>query len=97
MCRNVGLLVVHVVEAKDIRKMDMLGKTDPVLEVYTQHTHVQKTVYANCGLLLGSCSGLPARATVINLWKAKGCTCGSGIVLSALISGLQHKVHGLTI
>lgn len=42
--RHVGLLVVQVVQARDLRKMDMLGKADPFVELYTQATSTVKTV-----------------------------------------------------
>lgn len=41
-----GLLIVHVMEGRDLKKMDMLGKADPFLEMYTQPTAVEKTVCA---------------------------------------------------
>ena len=44
MCRHVGLLVVHVMEGRDLKKMDAFGKADPFLELYTQPTCVEKTV-----------------------------------------------------
>jgi hypothetical protein len=40
----VGLLVVQVVQARDLKKMDTFGKADPFVELYTQPTHTQKTV-----------------------------------------------------
>ena len=39
-----GLLIVHVMEGRDLKKMDMIGKADPFLEMYTQPTAVEKTV-----------------------------------------------------
>lgn len=42
--RHVGLLVVHVMEGRDLKKMDAFGKADPFLEMYTQPTAVEKTV-----------------------------------------------------
>ena len=44
LCRHVGLLIVHVMEGRDLKKMDMIGKADPFLEMYTQPTAVEKTV-----------------------------------------------------
>ena len=44
MRRHVGLLVVHVMEGRDLKKMDAFGKADPFLELYTQPTCVEKTV-----------------------------------------------------
>ncbi|CAL5218486.1 g172 [Coccomyxa viridis] len=41
--RHVGLLIVHVMEGRDLKKMDMIGKADPFLEMYTQPTAVEKT------------------------------------------------------
>ena len=55
MCRHVGLLVVHVMEGRDLKKMDSFVKADPFLELYTQPTAVEKTVRdlfsALCNLL----------------------------------------------
>ena len=48
MCRHVGLLVVHVMEGRDLKKMDAFGKADPFLELYTQPTTVEKTVRVTC-------------------------------------------------
>ena len=51
LCRHVGLLVVHVMEGRDLKKMDAFGKADPFLEMYTQPTAVEKTVrgtYKTC-------------------------------------------------
>lgn len=39
-----GLLVVQVVEARDLKKMDLIGKADPFVELYTQPTAISKTV-----------------------------------------------------
>ena len=47
MRRHVGLLVVHVMEGRDLKKMDAFGKADPFLELYTQPTCVEKTVKAS--------------------------------------------------
>jgi len=44
ICRHVGLLVVHVSSARDLKKMDTIGKSDPFVELYTQPTDVAKTV-----------------------------------------------------
>lgn len=44
ICRHVGLLVVHVASARDLKKMDAIGKSDPFVELYTQPTDVVKTV-----------------------------------------------------
>ena len=44
MRRHVGLLIVHVMEGRDLKKMDAFGKADPFLELYTQPTAVEKTV-----------------------------------------------------
>ncbi|BDA44378.1 Synaptotagmin-5 [Coccomyxa sp. Obi] len=41
--RHVGLLVVHVAQARDLKKMDAIGKSDPFVELYTQPTAVAKT------------------------------------------------------
>jgi len=35
---------VHVMEGRDLKKMDAFGKADPFLEMYTQPTAVEKTV-----------------------------------------------------
>lgn len=43
-CRHVGLLVVHVSQARDLKKMDTIGKSDPFVELYTQPNAVAKTV-----------------------------------------------------
>ena len=42
--RHVGLLVVQVVGARDLKKMDAFGKADPFVELSTQPTHTVKTV-----------------------------------------------------
>lgn len=42
--RHVGLLVVEVVEAKDLHKQDVFGKADPLVELWTQSTHKEQTV-----------------------------------------------------
>jgi hypothetical protein len=47
----VGLLVVHVMQGRDLKKMDAFGKADPFLELYTQPTDIEKTVR-----LTSSCS-----------------------------------------
>ena len=39
-----GLLVVQVVGARDLKKMDAFGKADPFVELSTQPTHTVKTV-----------------------------------------------------
>ncbi len=44
MCRHVGILEVHVLEGRNMRKMDAIGKSDPWVEVYTQPSHKEKTV-----------------------------------------------------
>ncbi len=46
-CRHVGLLVVHVAQARDLKKMDAIGKSDPFVEIYTQPTSFAKTVRSN--------------------------------------------------
>ena len=43
-CRNVGMIEVTVLKAQDLDKEDWLGKSDPLVEVWTQHTHVEATV-----------------------------------------------------
>ena len=43
-CSNVGLLQVTVVEAKDLDKQDLIGKSDPLVECWTQRVHVEATV-----------------------------------------------------
>lgn len=43
-CRHVGILEVHVLEGRNMRKMDTIGKSDPWVEVYTQPTHKERTV-----------------------------------------------------
>ena len=48
-----GLLVCQVVQGRDLHKMDMLGKADPFVELYTQPTAVQKTVRCCCSDALG--------------------------------------------
>ena len=35
MRRHVGLLTIEAIEAKDCKKMDRIGKSDPYLEFYT--------------------------------------------------------------
>lgn len=42
--RNQGLLVVTVLEAKGLRKADVIGKSDPFVELWTQAASVAKTV-----------------------------------------------------
>ena len=42
--RNVGLLVIKVVEAEGLKKMDTFGKADPFVEAYTQAHQVERTV-----------------------------------------------------
>lgn len=44
MCRNVGLLAIEIVEASDLDKQDLIGKSDPLVECWTQKNHVEKTV-----------------------------------------------------
>ena len=44
-CRHVGILEVHVLEGRDMRKMDAIGKSDPWCELYTQPSHKEKTVW----------------------------------------------------
>jgi len=41
--RSVGLLVVKVVEAEGLKKMDTFGKSDPFVEMYTQAQQMEKT------------------------------------------------------
>ena len=43
-CSNVGLLQVTVVEARDLDKQDLIGKSDPLVECWTQRLHVEATV-----------------------------------------------------
>lgn len=45
-CRHVGILEVHVLEGRNMRKMDTIGKSDPWVELYTQPTHKEKTVHS---------------------------------------------------
>lgn len=52
-CRHVGLLVVHVMEGRDLNKMDAFGKADPFLELYTQPTDIEKTVRLTCSFSRG--------------------------------------------
>ena len=47
--RHVGLLVVQVVGARDLKKMDAFGKADPFVELSTQPHHTVKTVRAALG------------------------------------------------
>ena len=56
-CRHVGLLVVHVIEGRDLKKMDAFGKADPFLELYTQPTDVEKTVRLTCSFSRGGLWG----------------------------------------
>ena len=42
--RNVGLLVLKVVEAEGLKKMDTFGKADPFVEAYTQAHQTERTV-----------------------------------------------------
>ena len=42
--RNVGLLVLKVVEAEGLKKMDTFGKSDPFVEAYTQAHQMERTV-----------------------------------------------------
>lgn len=35
---------ITVLEARDLDKEDWLGKSDPLVEVWTQHTHIEATV-----------------------------------------------------
>ena len=42
--RNVGLLVIKVVEAEGLKKMDTFGKADPFVEAYTQAHQMERTV-----------------------------------------------------
>ena len=58
-CRHVGLLVVHVMEGRDLKKMDAFGKADPFLELYTQPTDVEKTVRLTLSHEEASGSGFP--------------------------------------
>ena len=44
MRRNVGLLVLKVVEAEGLKKMDTFGKSDPFVEAYTQAHQTERTV-----------------------------------------------------
>ena len=44
--RSVGLLVVKVVEAEGLKKMDTFGKSDPFVEMYTQAQQMEKTARA---------------------------------------------------
>ena len=69
MRRHVGLLVVHVMEGRDLKKMDAFGKADPFLELYTQPTTVEKTVRV-------SCSGFRNLLTVYSI-------CSSGLACHA--------------
>ncbi|EIE26093.1 hypothetical protein COCSUDRAFT_46488 [Coccomyxa subellipsoidea C-169] len=41
--RHVGLLVVHVAQARDLKKVDTIGKSDPFVELHTQPNAVAKT------------------------------------------------------
>ena len=38
------MLKVHIVEAQDLDKEDFIGKSDPLVEVWTQQTHIETTV-----------------------------------------------------
>lgn len=41
--RHVGLLTVEVIEAKGLKKYDVLGKSDPFIELSTQPLSKEKT------------------------------------------------------
>ncbi|KAK9808833.1 hypothetical protein WJX72_004641 [[Myrmecia] bisecta] len=43
--RHVGVLKVTVVEADGLRKMDLVGKSDPFVELYTRPEQVEKTAH----------------------------------------------------
>ncbi|KAK9868031.1 hypothetical protein WJX84_002145 [Apatococcus fuscideae] len=43
--RHVGILQVSVLEGRNMRKMDTIGKSDPWVELYTQPTHKEKTTH----------------------------------------------------
>ena len=43
MCRHVGLLTVEVLEARGLKKYDLLGKSDPFVELSTQPLTKEKT------------------------------------------------------
>jgi Ca2+-dependent lipid-binding protein len=43
MLRNVGILSVLVEEAKDLKKMDLLGKSDPFVELSVLTSHKERT------------------------------------------------------
>lgn len=51
LCRHVGILEVHVLEGRNMRKMDAIGKSDPWVEVYTQPSHKEKTVCVSFALV----------------------------------------------
>jgi len=63
--RSVGLLVVKVVEAEGLKKMDTFGKSDPFVEMYTQAQQMEKTARAllsklnpnPCPISRGCCAG----------------------------------------
>ena len=38
------MIEVTVVEARELDKEDWLGKSDPLVEVWTQHEHIESTV-----------------------------------------------------
>lgn len=41
--KNVGLLRINIVEAQDLDKEDFIGKSDPLVEVWTQQGHIETT------------------------------------------------------
>ena len=42
-CRHVGLLTIEVLEARGLKKYDILGKSDPFIELSTQPLSKEKT------------------------------------------------------
>jgi C2 domain len=43
VCRHVGLLTIEVLEARGLKKYDILGKSDPFIELSTQPLSKEKT------------------------------------------------------
>ena len=61
-CRHEGLLVVKIIEARDLQKADLSGKADPLVTVWTQHMHKQSTVR-------------PAPSPAALYWGLHACIC----------------------
>ena len=75
-CRHVGLLVVHVMDGRDLNKMDAFGKADPFLELYTQPTDIEKTVRLTCSFSRGDFwERLPTKVPVTGVQVVFPCSC----------------------